>query len=103
MLFLIMTLFFIKRRLLEFRYSMLWIVTSLIMVIFSLNKSLTEKFAQLLNISYPPAFLFLTGIAFILLLLFYITVVVSNMQGKITRLIQELGVLQINSDRANSK
>lgn len=101
MLFLIITLFFIKKRLLEFGYSILWIVTSIIMVVLSLNKSLTEKFAHLLNISYPPAVLFLTGMVFILLLMFYITIVVSNMQGKITRLIQELAVLHINSDKEN--
>lgn len=101
MLFLSITLFFIKKRVLEFKYSILWIITGIIMVVLSLNKDLTERCAHLLNISYPPAFLFLTGLIFILLLMFYLTIVVSTMQEKITRLIQELGVLQIGSGKEN--
>lgn len=100
-LFLMAALFFIKKRVLEFGYSILWLVTGIIMIVLSLNKNLTEKMANLLHIAYPPAFLFLTGIVFTLLLLFNLTIVVSKMQGKITRLIQEFAVLHSNCDKEN--
>lgn len=93
-LFLFVTMYFIKRRILEFKYSIFWISISIVMLLLSLNKDLVEAMASAVNIQYAPAFLFLIGIIFVLLLIFYFTIVVSNMQRKITRLTQEIGILK---------
>ena len=93
-LFLIGTLYFVKKRMLDFKYSIFWISISLILIIFSLNVNLTERIARIVGISYAPAFLFVTGIIFILILIFYLNLVISKMQSKITLLTQEIGIIK---------
>jgi hypothetical protein len=93
-LFLICTLYFAKKRILEFKYSLFWVSLSLILIILSLNVELTEDMAKVVGIYYAPAFLFVTGIIFALILIFYLNLVISKMQSKITILTQEIGIIK---------
>ena len=99
LLFLLVTLYFVKSRAIDFKYSFFWIIVSLSFIVLSLNKDFTEWIAGLVNIAYAPAFLFVTGIVFIFAILFYLTVVISKMQNKITILIQEVGILKSTMDK----
>lgn len=101
-LFLIGTLYFVKKRMLDFKYSIFWISISLILIIFSLNIGLTESIARKVGISYAPAFLFVTGIIFVLILIFYLNLVISKMQSKITRLTQEIGIIKSCSNESET-
>lgn len=102
LLFLLVTLYFVKSRALDFKYSMFWIFISLLFIVLSLNKNFTEWIAGLLKISYAPAFLFVTGMFFIFALIVYLTIVISRMQNKITVLIQEVGILKSYIDKGDS-
>lgn len=99
LLFLLVTLYFVKSRAIDFKYSIFWSAISVLFIVLSLNKDLTEWIAGLVNIAYAPAFLFVTGIVFIFAILFYLTVVISKMQDKITVLIQEVGILKSDMDK----
>lgn len=92
--FLILILYFVKKRALDFKYSIVWLMTSGILVVFSLNKEFTEFAAAKLNIAYPPAFLFLIGVLFILFLLLHLTLVISHLQNALTKVIQEISLLK---------
>jgi Uncharacterized conserved protein len=96
-----MVVCFVKRRMLEFKHGILWMVTSIVMVIASLNKGFVGEAASFIGISYPPAFLFLIGIMFTLFILFYITVEISKTQRKIIRLTQEVGIIRQDSEEAH--
>lgn len=102
-LFLICTLYFVKKRILDFKYSVFWISLSLILIVLSLNVNLTEDMAKIVGIYYAPAFLFITGIIFTLVLIFYLNLVISKMQSKITLLTQEIGIIKscINESEAH--
>lgn len=93
-LFLISTLYFAKKRVLDFKYSIFWVSISLILILFSLDVNLTEDLARKVGIFYAPAFLFVTGIIFLLILIFYLNLMISKMQSKITLLTQEIGILK---------
>lgn len=99
-LFLIGTLYFVKRRILDFKYSIFWVSTSLMLIVFSLDINLTEDMARKVGISYAPAFLFVTGIIFLLILIFYLNLVISKMQSKITLLTQEIGIIKSCSNES---
>lgn len=101
-LFLIGTLYFVKKRKLDFKYSIFWISISAILIMFSLNINLTEDMAKKVGISYAPAFLFVTGIIFLLILIFYLNLVISKMQSKITRLTQEIGIIKSCSNESET-
>lgn len=99
LMFLFITLYFIKRRLLSAQYSLLWILVSVIMIILSLNKSIIEWVADFVNIKYPPAFLFLMGILFCFSLILKMTLIISDSQDKITRLTQEIAIIKSKNTR----
>lgn len=102
-LFLICTLYFVKKRILDFKYSVFWVSLSLILIVLSLNVNLTEDMAKIVGIYYAPTFLFVTGIVFTLVLIFYLNLVISKMQSKITLLTQEIGIIKscINESEAH--
>lgn len=93
-LFLAGTLYFIKKRILDFKYSIFWILISLLLIVLSINVNLTQYMAEIFGIYYAPAFLFVTGIIFVLILIFYLTLVISRMQKRITLLTQEIGIIK---------
>lgn len=102
-LFLICTLYFVKKRILDFKYSVFWVSLSLILIVLSLNVNLTEDMAKIVGIYYAPTFLFVTGIVFTLVLIFYLNLVISKMQSKITLLTQEIEIIKscINESEAH--
>lgn len=101
LLFLAVTLHFVRSRGLDFKYSMFWIFLNLLFVVLALNKDITESIARQLHIAYAPAFLFVTGIVVIFIILFYLTLVISRLQNKITNLTQELGILRADMEKEN--
>ncbi len=100
--FLMGALYFVKKRVLNFNYSIFWISISLILVIISLNVRFTESMARAVGISYAPAFLFLTGIVFVLVLIFYLNLTISKMQRELTLLTQEIGIIKSSSSEGET-
>ncbi|WP_027625716.1 DUF2304 domain-containing protein [Clostridium lundense] len=94
LVFLVISIIFIRKRSLEFKCGLLWILVSLILMIFSMNSTIVEYFAKVIGIVYAPAFLFLMGIIFSLIMIFYLMIVTSNMQKKLTKLVQENSMLK---------
>ncbi|MEW9096275.1 MAG: DUF2304 domain-containing protein [Clostridiaceae bacterium] len=92
--FLVISIVFIRKRSLEFNWGLLWILVSLILMILSMNSRILEYLAKAIGIMYAPAFLFLIGIIFSLIMIFYLMIVISNMQRKLTKLIQENSILK---------
>jgi hypothetical protein len=84
---------FIKKRRLEFEYGFLWAGISIVLIILSLNGRLIRYLAKCAGILYAPALLFLIGIIFCFIMIFYLMTVISDMKKKITRLIQDNALL----------
>jgi hypothetical protein len=82
---------------------MLWILVSLVLCILSFNKDIVENAAKFTGIIYAPAFLFVTGIVFSLILIFYMTLVISALQKRIVRLTQEIGILKSKMEGNENK
>lgn len=93
-LFLILTLYYVKKRKLEFQYCIFWIVIDILLIVLSANKNLVEAAAKSVGIYYAPALLFVTGIVFSFLLIFYITIVISNLNRRIITLTQEVAIIK---------
>lgn len=101
LIFLMISLYFVKRRKLDFKCSFLWIALSLVFMFFSVNLGTVDYLAQKASVYYAPALLFLLGILFAFLLIFYVMIAVSDMYKKITRLSQEIAILKEFNDRSN--
>ena len=89
----------IRRNHLKERYSLIWLATALVLIIFSLSRPLLHSIARYLGIYYPPSFLFLLAIIFLLVLLLHFSTVISSLSEQNKRLSQEVGILKIRLDR----
>ncbi|MCR8643147.1 DUF2304 domain-containing protein [Paenibacillus sp. N1-5-1-14] len=106
LVFLIIVIELIRRKKLEERYSILWFVVGIIMLILSLFPRMLEQIARLLHVVYAPSVLFFLGFIFSLIIILHLTTVISRMHRKMTRLIQEVALLkreQEDMDPVNKK
>lgn len=99
LLFLFITLYYIKQRKIEFGYSILWFSISIFLFTIAASPMLLEYIATFVGIEYGPSFLFLGGILFNMLIIFYLTIKLSGMKTKVVRLTQEIGIIKSKLDR----
>ncbi|WP_442602943.1 DUF2304 domain-containing protein [Paenibacillus sp. KN14-4R] len=102
LLFLIIVIELIRRKKLEERYSILWFIVGIIMLVLSLFPKLLERIARMLHVVYAPSLLFFLGYIFALIIILHLTTVISRMHRKMTRLIQEVALLKNKRDEGDN-
>ena len=90
---LLIVLELVRRRRLKEEYSLLWLLTAVVLLALSLWRSSLDVMAKLMGIFYPPTALFVVGFGFVLLLLLYFSTIISKLSGENNRLTQRLAVL----------
>lgn len=93
-IFLLITLYFFRSRKLDFRYCIFFILLSISLMVISLNVELLERFADFLGVHYAPALLFALALVFILSVIVYLAVFITNITKRVTRLNQEIAILK---------
>jgi len=93
----------IRRNHLKERYSLIWLATAFVLILFSVWRTLLHSIAKALGIYYPPSFLFLLAIMFLLVLLLHFSTIVSSLSENNKRLAQELGVLKSRIKKIENK
>jgi hypothetical protein len=93
----------IRRGRLKERYALLWLFSSLVLLILSLSRSLLEFFSRLVGIYYPPSLLFLVAFVFLLLITLHFSAVISGLSDKNKRLAQELALLRQEVEQLRTK
>jgi hypothetical protein len=84
----------VRRRKLREEYSILWLAGGVIMLVFSLKRDWLEWAADAAGIYYPPSFLFLIGMLFILLILIHFSITISKLYHMNKKMAQELALLK---------
>jgi len=93
----------IRKRKLREEYSILWIVGSLVLILFSVWRGLVDIIADLVGVAYAPAILLLTGILFGVLMFLHFTVVISKQADENKILAQEIALLKNRIDELERK
>lgn len=93
-IFMVVTIHYSRKRKLEIVYCMFWIAISIVLIILSLNKTILERVSRVIGIYYSPALLFVTGIILSFLLIFHLTLVISDLKRRVVNLTQELAILK---------
>ena len=102
--FLLYILEMVRRRKLREEYSILWLFGSAMILVLSLKKNWLDRLAHALGIVYPPSFLFLVGILFILLILIHFSIAISKLHQMNKKMAQEIALMkQANSDRESDR
>lgn len=84
----------VRRRKLREEYSILWLFGSVVILILSVKKDWLEWASQAVGIFYPPSFLFLVGILFVVLILIHFSITISRLHQMNKRITQELALLK---------
>lgn len=84
----------IRQRKLREEYSIMWLVGSFVLILFSIWRGLLDIIANLVGVVYAPAILLLIGIFFGVVMFLHFTVVLSKQADRNKSLTQELALLR---------
>ena len=84
----------VKKKALELRYALAWIVVGVCILILDFFPMLIERLSALMGIYSPINMLFFWGFCFSLGIIFVLTVAVSRMSIRIKELAQELALYE---------
>ena len=90
----IIILYYLKKKMLELKYTLIWLVAGMIMGIMIYFPDLLVRFVRLLGIESNMNGLYILCIAFIMMILMTLTSIVSRQQLKIRILIQEISMME---------
>ena len=106
-------IFLVRERLLKEKYSLIWLVIGLFVLVVSLFRGMLEGFSDFIGVYYPPSAFFSLLIAGAYLLLLNMSVSISNLKAKNKAVAQEFGLLKLRleelekemakSDKGNSQ
>lgn len=89
----------VRRRRLREEYSLLWLLTAFVMLVFSAWRDLLHGLAELVGIAYPPNLLFLLAVLFVLLILLYFSTVITRLTQENKEMAQQLALLRYEVER----
>lgn len=100
--FLLLILELIRRRRLDEGYALLWLVSGLLLLGFSVWRKALDYLAALVGIHYPPAALLLLLILGLFLVMIQFSMVISRQRRQIKALTQRLGLLEEKQTRTET-
>lgn len=92
--FLLFILNLVRKNKIDEKYSILWIILSLLILLVSLFPKIVIKCAEKIGVFYPPSLLFLVGIIIIGAYIVHITITITKQNKMIVKLTQELAILK---------
>jgi hypothetical protein len=81
-----------RRRLIE-RYALLWLGSSLVLLLLSVWTGLLEIISKAVGIIYPPNALFMIAFGFVIVLLLHFSLAISRLSGETKVLAQKIARL----------
>jgi hypothetical protein len=91
-----------RRRQLQERYALLWLLTGLVVFVLSVWRDALGTFSNLVGIYYPPSALFVLASFFVLLVLLHYSTVISKLSEQNTVLAQRLALLENRLEAAEN-
>ena len=98
-LFMLYVFRLIVRGQLREEYSIVWILCTIILIVFSIWRHGLEQISLALGVFYPPSLIFLAAIFAIIVFLVHLSVVISRLQSHIKSLTHEMAYLKQELDR----
>jgi hypothetical protein len=86
--------YLVRNKKIKEEYSLLWLFTSIVFIVFSFWRHGLEHFAKLVGIAYPPAALFLILMLAIFLILIEFSINISKLADNNKILAQELAIMK---------
>lgn len=90
----IFVIWLIRERRLREKYALLWLFTSLFVILLTASRHILEVTALSIGIYYPPSLLFLVGVLFLLMVAIGQSVSLSRLSDSNHKLAQEVALLK---------
>src|SRR5207248_11770559 len=84
----------VRRRRLQERYALLWLFSTLVLLVLAVWRGFLADVAKTVGIAYPPSALFVIAFGFILVLLLHFSLAVSRLADQNKVLAQRLALLE---------
>jgi hypothetical protein len=84
----------VRRRHLQERYALLWLLAAIVLVVLAIFRNLLEVIAHAIGIFYAPSALFVIAFGFVLILLLHFSLTVSRLSDQNKVLAQYVGLLR---------
>ena len=88
----------VRKRVIELKYALVWFFVAVLLIVMDLFPETLGWLAGFLGITLPINMLVLFGFGFVLLILYTFTIVITNQDRRIKRLIQEVAFLNYRVD-----
>lgn len=88
----------VRRRRLKEEYSVLWTLTALTLLVFSVFPDLLNVLTKAIGAVFASSTLFFVALVFVMLMLLHFSVRISNLERNLTALVQELGLMTVERD-----
>lgn len=92
--FLLMFIFLVRNKRLELKYSIIWFVILMALLILAIFPAVLKVISNKIGTSVPSNALFMIAILMMIAIMVFLTVAVSELNGKVKRLIQELAIAE---------
>lgn len=92
LIMLAMILSMVRKRRLELKYVLGWILCDLALLVFDLFPFLLDRLAELLGIYSPVNMIFFVGFVFLLIIIFSLTVALSRVTLRVRQLAQKMAL-----------
>lgn len=99
LLFFLIIVRMVRKKHLELKYTLTWIITGLVLIILAIFNDIVKIIARILNIVEPVNALFLIVMFFMLVILFTLTVAVSKTTERVRTLAQDLALFKKFNER----
>lgn len=99
----LLTVELIRRRQLEEKYALAWLLACIFFLLCSINLEIINFLARLTGIIVPANFLFLLAFFFLVVICLSLSVVMSRESQRQRRLAQELSLLKFNLEEIKKK
>ena len=94
---------FVKKNKMSIKYSIVWYLSLIILAIFSIFPNILGWATKLIGIEVSSNFIFAFMLGVLFIICISLTIIVSNDQERIRVLIQEVSILNSESERRNDK
>ena len=90
---------FVKKEKITVGYSIVWYLSCLVMILFSIFPEIFRFFSDLIGFEISSNFLFVLLISFLFCISISLTIIVSEQKEQIRRLIQEISIIKSERDK----
>jgi hypothetical protein len=103
LLLLLMIIDLVRRRRLKEEYTVLWVITSLALLVLAAWFELLKWITGVIGGVAPSSTLFFFGLLFVFFMLLHFSVRVSVLEQRLTEVIQEIGLLGVGDQRMTTR